>query len=73
MKKSIKWILLFFVACNVGDEGGFAPNILSNKEGKHCQQLYYHSLIYVSTIILSFLYIINVSVNNYIITIPLYS
>ena len=25
--------ILFYTACNVGDEGGFAPNILDNKEG----------------------------------------
>jgi len=23
----------YFAACNVGDEGGFAPNIQSNEEG----------------------------------------
>ena len=27
-------ILFHFTACNVGDEGGFAPNIQDNKEGK---------------------------------------
>lgn len=27
------FIILFLIACNVGDEGGFAPNILDNKEG----------------------------------------
>ncbi len=26
-------IILFFSACNVGDEGGFAPNIQNNLEG----------------------------------------
>lgn len=26
-------ILFYFTACNVGDEGGFAPNIQDNKEG----------------------------------------
>ena len=26
--------LLFLTACNVGDEGGFAPNIQDNKEGE---------------------------------------
>ena len=25
--------IIFITACNVGDEGGFAPNILDNKEG----------------------------------------
>ena len=27
------FIILLFAACNVGDEGGFAPNIQDNKEG----------------------------------------
>ena len=26
--------IILLSACNVGDEGGFAPNILDNKEGK---------------------------------------
>ena len=27
-------------ACNVGDEGGFAPSIQSNYEGKQCLYIY---------------------------------
>ena len=27
------FITFIFSACNVGDEGGFAPNILDNREG----------------------------------------
>ena len=27
------FIIILFAACNVGDEGGFAPNIQDNKEG----------------------------------------
>ena len=29
-----KTLGLLFSACNVGDEGGFAPNIQNNEEGK---------------------------------------
>ena len=45
--------LLFFsftLATNVGDEGGFAPNIQDNKEGKivACEKIF-ETLIYLNT------------------------
>ena len=29
----VNWHYVFITACNVGDEGGFAPNIQENREG----------------------------------------
>ena len=37
-----------FLACNVGDEGGFAPNILSNMEGENEIYGYLHYIIAIT-------------------------
>lgn len=38
-------VLFYFTACNVGDEGGFAPNIQDNKEGNFSPFFYVKNLL----------------------------